>query len=47
MRLAKVWFRLRHLVQFGMMPFARLELELLTNGTPAKPRRVLFPHLGL
>jgi hypothetical protein len=37
----------QHLVQDGMMPSARLEFELLTNGTPAKPWRVLFPRLGL
>ena len=47
MRLAKLCFRLKHLVEGGLMPPARLEFELLAAGVSAEPRRVLFPRLGL
>ena len=47
MRLAKLWFRLKHLVEGGLIPPARFEFELLAAGVSAEPRRVLFPRLGL
>jgi len=47
MRLAKLWFRLKHLVDGGLIPPGRLEFELLAAGVSVGSRRVLFPRLGL
>ena len=47
MRLAKLWFRLRHLLEAGLLRAGRLDYELfLKNSRPGK-RTVPFSRLSL
>ena len=47
MRTAKLWFRLRHLIEGGLIPPRKLEYELLTLGLKLQPMSMAFPSLGL
>jgi hypothetical protein len=47
MRLAKLWFRLKHLLEGGLISPLCLKFELLTTGTTTESRRISFPRLGV
>ena len=47
MRTAKLWFRLKHLLEGGLIPCPKLRFELFTAGSAAETRLVSFPRLGL
>jgi len=47
MRLAKLWFRLKHFIEGGLMPPCKLRFEFFTAGATAENRLVSFPRLGL
>ncbi|MFM8655125.1 MAG: hypothetical protein ACKODZ_10465, partial [Verrucomicrobiota bacterium] len=47
MRMAKLWFRLRHILEGGLIPPRKLRFELFTAGATAENRLVSFPRLGL
>jgi hypothetical protein len=47
MRAAKAWFRLKHILEGGLIPPCKLQFELFTDESPSKTRLVLFPRLGL
>jgi glycosyltransferase len=47
MRLAKLWFRLKHLMEGGLIPPHKLRFELSTADASTETRLVSFPHLGL
>ena len=47
MRVAKLWFRLKHLLEGGLIPPRKFQFECFTTGSPAKTHLVLFPRLGL
>lgn len=47
MRTAKLWFRMKHLVEGGLIPPLKLRFELFTAGAAAETRFVSFPRLGL
>jgi len=46
-RSAKLWFRLKHLLEGGLISPPCLKFELLTTGTTTESRRILFPRLGV
>ena len=47
MRVAKLSFRLKHLLKGGLIPPCKLRFELFTNESPGKTQNVSFPRLGL
>ena len=47
MRLAKLWFRLRHLLQGGLVRPLWLQYNLVTKNLPIERRSFLFCRLGL
>jgi len=47
MRVAKLSFRLKHLLKGGLIPPCKLRFELFTDKSPVKPQLVSFPRLGL
>jgi glycosyltransferase len=47
MRLAKHWFRLKHLMEGGLIPPHKLRFELSIAGASTETRLVSFPRLGL
>ena len=47
MRLAKLWFRLRHLLQGGLIRLPRLDYELTGADGQREKKSVLFVRLGL
>jgi hypothetical protein len=47
MRLAKLWFRLKHLMEGGLIPPHKLRFELSTADASTETRLVSFPRLGL
>jgi len=47
MRLAKLWFRLRHLLQGGLIRLPRLDYELTRANGQWEKKSVLFARLGL
>ena len=47
MRVAKLWFRLKNLLQGGLIRPAKLEFEFFCKGSPARTQCILFPRLGL
>jgi glycosyltransferase involved in cell wall biosynthesis len=47
MRTAKLWFRLRHLIEGGLIPPLKLDFELLAPGLKLQSRSMAFPPLGL
>jgi len=47
MRTAKLWFRMKHLVEGSLIPPLKLRFELFTAGAAAETRFVSFPRLGL
>jgi hypothetical protein len=47
MRLAKLWFRLRHLLQGGLIRRPRLDYELTRANGQWEKKSVLFARLGL
>ena len=47
MRLAKLGFRLRHLLEGGLLRPSRISYEILFPETCPQPRSVQFPSLGL
>jgi glycosyltransferase involved in cell wall biosynthesis len=46
MRLAKLWFRLLHLLKGGLLRPPRLQYEIMTGTGPAQKQQVMFPRLG-
>ena len=46
MRAAKLWFRLKHLLEGGLIPPRKLRFELSSAISSAENRMVLFPSLG-
>jgi hypothetical protein len=47
MRTAKLWFRLKHILEGGLIPPCKLRFELFTDKSPLKTQLVSFPRLGL
>jgi glycosyltransferase involved in cell wall biosynthesis len=47
MRLAKLWFRLKHLMEGGLIPPHKLRFELSTADASTETRLVSVPRLGL
>jgi len=47
MRVAKLSFRLKHLLKGGLIPPCKLRFELFTDKSPVKTQLVSFPRLGL
>jgi glycosyltransferase involved in cell wall biosynthesis len=47
MRTAKLWFRLRHLIEGGLIPPLKLDFELLAPGLKLQSRSIASPPLGL
>ena len=47
MRLAKLWFRLRHVLEGGLLRAGRLDYELFLKNSLPEKRTVPFPRLGL
>jgi len=47
MRLAKLWFRLRHLLEGGLIPPAFIRYSLVTGGNKTVAQTSYFPSLGL
>jgi hypothetical protein len=47
MRLAKLWFRLRHLLEGGLIPPAFIRYSLVTSGNKTVTQTSYFPSLGL
>ena len=47
LRTAKAWFRLKHILEGGLLPPGKLRFELFTDESPSKTQIVSFPRLGL
>ena len=47
LRAAKAWFRLKHILEGGLIPPCKLRFELFTDKSPSKTQLVSFPRLGL
>jgi len=47
MRAAKAGFRLKHILEGGLIPPCKLRFELFTDESPSKTQLVSFPRLGL
>ena len=47
LRSAKAWFRLKHILEGGLIPPCKLRFELFTDKSPSKTQLVSFPRLGL
>jgi glycosyltransferase involved in cell wall biosynthesis len=47
MRLAKLWFRLKHLLKGGWIRPAKLRFDFFSEGPSARTQLVSFPRLGL
>ena len=47
MRVAKLSFRLKHLLKGGLIPPCKLRFELFPDKSPVKTQLVSFPRLGL
>ena len=47
LRTAKAWFRLKHILEGGLLPPGKLRFELFTHESPSKTQIVSFPRLGL
>ncbi len=47
MRFAKLWFRLRHLLEGGLIPPAFIRYSLVTGGNKIITKTSCFPRLGL
>ena len=47
LRSAKAWYRLKHILQGGLIPPCKLRFELFTDESPSKTQLVSFPRLGL
>ena len=47
LRAAKAWFRLKHIMEGGLIPPCKLRFELFTDESLSKPQLVSFPRLGL
>ena len=47
MRVAKLSFRLKHLLKGGLIPPGKLRFELFPDKSPVKTQLVSFPRLGL
>jgi len=47
LRTAKAGFRLKHILEGGLIPPCKLRFELFTNESPSKTQLVSFPRLGL
>ena len=47
LRAAKAWFRLKHILEGGVISPCKLRFDLFTDESPSKTRLVSFPRLGL
>ena len=47
LRAAKAWFRLKHILEGGLIPPCKLRFELFTDECLSKTQLVSFPRLGL
>jgi glycosyltransferase involved in cell wall biosynthesis len=47
LRAAKAWFRLKHILEGGLIPPCKLRFDLFTNESVSKTQIVSFPRLGL
>ena len=47
LRAAKAWFRLKHILEGGLIPPCKLRFELFTDESLSKLQLVSFPRLGL
>ena len=47
MRAAKAWFRLKHILEGGLIPPGKLRFELFPDKSPVKSQLVSFPRLRL
>jgi len=47
MRAAKAWFRIKHILEGGLIPPCKLRFELFSDESPSKTQLVSFPRLGL
>jgi len=47
LRAAKAWFRLKHILEGGLIPPCKLRFELFTDESSSKTQLVSFPSLGL
>jgi hypothetical protein len=47
LRAAKAWFRLKHILEGGLIPPCKLRFDLFTDECLSKTQLVSFPRLGL
>jgi glycosyltransferase involved in cell wall biosynthesis len=47
LRAAKAWFRLKHILEGGLIPHCKLRFELFSDKSSFKTQLVSFPRLGL
>ena len=47
LRAAKVWFRLKHILEGGLIPPCKIRFELFSDKSSVKSQLVSFPRLGL
>jgi hypothetical protein len=47
LRAAKAWFRIKHILEGGLIPPCKLRFELFTDESLSKTQLFSFPRLGL